>query len=64
MLICPKCGKEFKRIYNWKRHVRDCFPRLTPQELNKLYKELGLRKITDYYEDYEKPIAPMRGVRR
>ena len=42
----------------------DCFPRLTPQELNKLYKELGLRKITDYYEDYERPIAPMRGVRR
>jgi len=64
MLICPKCGKEFKRIYNWKRHVRDCFPRLTPEELTKLYKDLGLRKITDFYEEHERPVAPLRGVRR
>jgi len=64
MLICPKCGKKYKSISAWKKHIRDCFPRLTPEELTKLYKDLGLRKITDFYEEHERPVAPLRGVRR
>jgi len=61
--ICPKCGRKFKRSHAWRKHIKECIPRLTPKELADLYKDLKLTKITDFYPDYEKPIAPERAIR-
>jgi len=63
MLICPKCGREFKKIYAWKKHIKYCVPKLSPEELHKLYRDLGLRKITDYYEEYRRPVCPERAIK-
>ena len=63
MLVCPKCGKTFKRVWTWKKHIKYCVPRLTPKELSDLYRDLGLKKITDFYEEWERPICPQRGMR-
>jgi len=54
-MFCPKCGKKYKSLRALKKHVKECFPRLTPEEIWSLRKELKQHFIIEYFPQWERP---------